>query len=512
MALILLIFVALPTLLIGLLAVQALARRRKGTLKFRGWVLAVFLVAVLLSFRYVVDTMLVEFFLPPLLGGDALSMPFEQAWNHWSRLLYCLWLPVFAAILLLRGAKNAEGRIPWWPASLAAIVIGSFLFADAAIGLAVNRVLTWGTRASVAVAPSPDGRMRVRAILAGFLDADYFLVAESNTSLPVVSRRLANGGGRTGGGRYRLAWSSDSQVVVLWMGERPVVGYDFSRQQEFPGQFGQQFTGGFAPDRLMAAHGGEAPEHIPEPTDEQAAAGAFGGWGYVDRRGGEGGHVIGVDVARSQITDAHMVGLRRLDHLETLNVVGTRITDAGLKEVGEMPSLRRLILARTGITDACLAPISRLKDLEELNLDNTAVTDAGLERVGRLANLRRLAVGWTRVTDAGMKHVGGLRRLEWLDLTSTQVGDAGLAELKGLGNLQQFCLGQTKVTDAGMAALGQLKGLQNLVLFETTVTDAGLKELKGLKSLRRLQIAKTRVTDAGVADFRQALPTVEIVR
>jgi hypothetical protein len=57
------------------------------------------------------------------------------------------------------------------------------------------------------------------------------------------------------------------------------------------------------------------------------------------------------------------------------------------------------------------------------------VTDAGLKELARLKSLKELSLFKTHVTDAGLKELAGLMSLQFLDLRKTKVTDAGLREL-----------------------------------------------------------------------------------
>src|SRR5262249_47302844 len=97
-----------------------------------------------------------------------------------------------------------------------------------------------------------------------------------------------------------------------------------------------------------------------------------------------------------------------------VNFSGTAVTDAGLKELKELKSLRELDLGGTAITDAGLKELKELKGLRELHLSGTAVTDAGLKELKELNRLQWLDLGNTKVTDAGLKELKELKRLQGL--------------------------------------------------------------------------------------------------
>jgi YHS domain-containing protein len=120
---------------------------------------------------------------------------------------------------------------------------------------------------------------------------------------------------------------------------------------------------------------------------------------------------------------------------------GVNLLDVGFSSGGE-------------VADAQLAMLTPVApQVYELNLAGSKVTDAGLATLAQLPNLRRLHLEKTAVTDAGLAHLKGLANLEYLNLYATGVTDAGLAHLAGLKNLRNVYLWQTKVTAEGAANL-----------------------------------------------------------
>ena len=51
----------------------------------------------------------------------------------------------------------------------------------------------------------------------------------------------------------------------------------------------------------------------------------------------------------------------------------------------------------------------------------TAITDAALKDVGQLVNVKELDLGGTPITDAGLEHLRRLTQLEKLDLAAQKV-------------------------------------------------------------------------------------------
>jgi len=102
--------------------------------------------------------------------------------------------------------------------------------------------------------------------------------------------------------------------------------------------------------------------------------------------------------------DAELAQLAPLAaNIRWLDLGGTAVTDAGLKQVAQMPNLARLHLERTTITDAGIANLADLTELEYLNLYGTAATDASLQTLQRLPKLKQVYLWQTKVTPDAAK-------------------------------------------------------------------------------------------------------------
>ncbi len=122
-----------------------------------------------------------------------------------------------------------------------------------------------------------------------------------------------------------------------------------------------------------------------------------------------------------------------------------------------------------------------------LCLNGTKMTDAGLKEVAGLKSLQTLDVRGTQVTDAGLKELAGLKSLQRLYLNHCDVTGSGLKDLTGLKSLQILNIGGTSVTDAGLKEAAGLRSLQSLIMWGTKATPAGIAELR--KDLPKCNIA-----------------------
>jgi internalin A len=250
---------------------------------------------------------------------------------------------------------------------------------------------------------------------------------------------------------------------------------------------------------------------------------------------------FGLRLNFSGITDAGLKELAGLKSLRVLFLESTGVRGPGLKELAALPDLRQLELSyNPQVTGVGLKELATLKDLRLLQLRSTATSDAGLKEVAELKGLRKLNLSFTKVTDAGLGHLAALPRLEWLDLSGNVQGnpgftDAGLKDvgrittlkfldlssapnvtnegvkhLAGLQELHTLDLSYTKVTEAGLKDLAGLKALRRLNLHGVKMTPAGFKELATFKHLQALGIARTGLTGPVLQELKQALPGCQI--
>jgi hypothetical protein len=92
--------------------------------------------------------------------------------------------------------------------------------------------------------------------------------------------------------------------------------------------------------------------------------------------------------------------------VEAIQNLGGRITR---DEKAKGKPIVGVDFARTKVTDADLKHLAALKQLRDLDLGLTQVTNAGLKHLAALKQLRDLDLGLTQVTDAGLKHLAGLK-------------------------------------------------------------------------------------------------------
>lgn len=145
-----------------------------------------------------------------------------------------------------------------------------------------------------------------------------------------------------------------------------------------------------------------------------------------------GNPVIGVDFRKSKrLNNKFLYLLKSFKHLTTLDLSDTTISDAGMKEIHQLASLKSLTIARTGITDAGMQGINKLSNLTSLNLQSTRLINVGFKEICELKNLTDLNLMMTRV-----------RNIQNMNLSN-------LENLKELKDIKQLYLGNTQATAKG---------------------------------------------------------------
>jgi uncharacterized membrane protein/mono/diheme cytochrome c family protein len=94
--------------------------------------------------------------------------------------------------------------------------------------------------------------------------------------------------------------------------------------------------------------------------------------------------------------------LTACDAIVSLNLAGSKVTDAGVGSLPPLVSLERLRLDRTAVGDAALRPFLTSERLTTVNLVGTFVGDEGLLALLGVPSLREVHVWESKVTESGI--------------------------------------------------------------------------------------------------------------
>jgi hypothetical protein len=161
-----------------------------------------------------------------------------------------------------------------------------------------------------------------------------------------------------------------------------------------------------------------------------------------------------------------------------LDLSNVKLGDPEIAALGQIVSLQRLTAPKSGLSDDHISRLTNLKNLTSLGLWQTRISNEGLKTIGQFTNLTYLSVeGIGRVTNDGVAHLSDCRKLSWLGLSYTGVSNDGMRHLTKLP-LTRIDLEKTAIGDDGLNHLAKISTLRTLTLTKTKVTDAGVAKLK----------------------------------
>ena len=215
--------------------------------------------------------------------------------------------------------------------------------------------------------------------------------------------------------------------------------------------------------------------------------------------------------------------------VERLSTTEPSIRARTLSDV-EIPSLSRLVNLRridfqggwgaypSKITDAGLAELAKLNlpNLEELDLGRCpAITDAGLEQIGKIPTLTFLILDENpNITDDGLLHLKELKKLDFLRVWACRnITDRAVDNISSITSLRELSFEQCfQITDAALPKLAEFKNLRRLQLNGCDqLTDEGIQHLATKKDWEFIGVSGCKqVTQDGVKRLQAALPNASV--
>ncbi len=196
-----------------------------------------------------------------------------------------------------------------------------------------------------------------------------------------------------------------------------------------------------------------------------------------------------------------LVGLKRIRHLNLATNIHTLhgpISDAGLRSVGQLSTLRELDLSGCNISAESLDAIAKLPNLIALSLVECNVHDDDLRHLAPLTELLRLDLTRTFIHGAGLKHLSNAKKLSALFLFGYLVDDEIAEPLGQFPRLAHLVLLQTRIGPKTIAAIAKLEHLDHLVLAGTSGVQR--EEWKPLANLAAFNLRIVNLEDTEVGD------------
>jgi len=156
-----------------------------------------------------------------------------------------------------------------------------------------------------------------------------------------------------------------------------------------------------------------------------------------------------VHLFRTAIGDKGMEVLSSIPSLSSMNLRDTKISDDSITYLSRLDNLVKLDLSETnapGITDDSAATLLRMKNLKSLNLWSTKISDATVEQVVNLPALEWLNLDKTSISNESITYLSRIRNLKWLHIGSTEVNDDCVESLLALPNLKYLNVSNSQIS------------------------------------------------------------------
>jgi hypothetical protein len=221
-----------------------------------------------------------------------------------------------------------------------------------------------------------------------------------------------------------------------------------------------------------------------------------------------------MEIVATKLTDAGLASIGRMRNLEVLHLAGTPVmTDEGLKALTTLPKLRHLRLSGP-FTDQGWAYLTALPSVKVLWLETPKTAEDGLQHLARMGSLERLCLPYLdRISDRGLSYLKSMPKLMALGVGDADSADAGVAILASLPNLEVLALkGSSALTDGALKPLTSMPKLRALEIYNSRITERGLTSLTACKKLDSVQIKScVPVSQEAVARLRTELPSLQTV-
>ncbi len=218
-----------------------------------------------------------------------------------------------------------------------------------------------------------------------------------------------------------------------------------------------------------------------------------------------------MEMVATRMTNAGLASIATMQNLQVLHLECTAaVTDEGLKALATLPKLRHLRLSGQ-FTDRGLAHLAAAPSLKAMWLETPRATEEGLHSLSRIQSLERLCVPWLdRITEQSVSHLRSMPRLKALGVGDARSANAGMASLATLTNLEVLAIkGGPGLTDGGLKPLAGMPKLRALEIYHSRITEQGLAHLSLCKQLDSIQIRSSiAISRQAVARLRAELPNV----
>lgn len=232
-------------------------------------------------------------------------------------------------------------------------------------------------------------------------------------------------------------------------------------------------------------------------------------------------HLESLTLTRTSVTNFSLNQIKGLDKLEKVDWSGStfndnsplylrelpvrefrcnceRFGDKGLRHLKLVPGLERLVLVSTQATSEGLVHLQELEQLSHLVLESIDLDGAGIEALAEIGSLRQLEASGFELSDPTTPNLEKLDQLTHLRIAFPNFANEGAKRIASLDRLESLELANTQISDDGITDYTSLAALRTLTLHHTRITNRGLKAIGSLEHLERLELDHTDIVDEGV--------------
>lgn len=208
------------------------------------------------------------------------------------------------------------------------------------------------------------------------------------------------------------------------------------------------------------------------------------------------------------------IGAMNLDTLVNLNRLDIRgnmqIGNMGLGVIAKLPKLQVLQHRSSSASNDGVEALAGCADLDFLEMQDFDITGETGPMLNAIPKLKRLDVFRCQSFDSeGLLALKGkpLTRLKLRDLP--MINDEGTAVFKEMPALKELILQELpSVSDEGLAGIADLKELEMLDIWYVPVGDETVQRIAALPKLKTLSLRETEITDAAI-DLILGMPSLE---
>ena len=159
-----------------------------------------------------------------------------------------------------------------------------------------------------------------------------------------------------------------------------------------------------------------------------------------------------IHIDQLPVTDDDLSALHGNPVITNLLLDESEVTDDGIAIIASMPNLIHLRV-RSNLTDACIDHLLKLEKLQFLNLPYADFTDEGMQQLATHPRIQLLRLRSPKLTDACMPAIASMNNLAFLHLIEIPITDKGLVALHDNSALQSLYLDDSQATQAGLSKL-----------------------------------------------------------